>query len=98
MKIRLTADSSSNIQTMSGLDYTAAPLTIVAGEREYVDTPSLDVEKMMQGLKEHKGKSSTACPGVGDWLNAFGEKQGIKFTITISADAETACDGIKQYF
>ena len=33
-----------------------------------------------------------------NWLNAFGEKQGIKFTITISADAESACDGIKQYF
>ena len=31
-----------------------------------------------------------------NWLNAFGEKQGIKFTITISADAESACDGIKQ--
>ena len=33
-----------------------------------------------------------------DWLNAFGESNGIKFTITISADAELASDGVKKYF
>ena len=33
-----------------------------------------------------------------DWLNAFGEKHGIKFTITISDDAELASDGVKKYF
>ena len=33
-----------------------------------------------------------------DWLNKFGEAHGIKFTITISDDAELAPDGIKKYF
>ena len=33
-----------------------------------------------------------------DWLNAFGEKNNIKFTVTISADASLATDGIKKYF
>ena len=33
-----------------------------------------------------------------DWLDAFGEKNGIKFTVTISADASLATDGIKKYF
>ena len=33
-----------------------------------------------------------------DWLNSFGEKNGIKFTVTISADASLATDGIKKYF
>ena len=33
-----------------------------------------------------------------DWLNAFGEKHGIKFTITISDDASQAPEGIKKYF
>ena len=33
-----------------------------------------------------------------DWLNAFGEKHGIKFTITISDDASLAPEGIKKYF
>ena len=33
-----------------------------------------------------------------DWLNNFGEKHNIKFTITISDDASLAPEGIKKYF
>ena len=33
-----------------------------------------------------------------DWLNRFSEKNSIKFTVTISADAELAPEGIKKYF
>ena len=33
-----------------------------------------------------------------DWLNSFGEKNGIKFTVTISADTSLASDGVKKYF
>lgn len=33
-----------------------------------------------------------------DWLEAFSEKNGIKFTLTISADASLASDCIKKYF
>ena len=33
-----------------------------------------------------------------DWLNAFGEKHNIKFTITISDDIESADEVIKSFF
>ena len=33
-----------------------------------------------------------------DWLNRFGEKNNIKFTVTISADADLAPEGVKKYF
>ena len=33
-----------------------------------------------------------------DWLNTFGEKNNIKFTVTISADATLASEGVKKYF
>ena len=33
-----------------------------------------------------------------DWLNSFSEKNNIKFTVTISADASLATDGVKKYF
>ena len=33
-----------------------------------------------------------------DWLNSFSQKNGIKFTITISDEPELATDGIKKYF
>ena len=33
-----------------------------------------------------------------DWLNEFGEKNGINFVVTISADTSLASDGVKNYF
>ena len=33
-----------------------------------------------------------------NWLDAFGEKNNIKFTVTISADESLATEGIKKYF
>ena len=33
-----------------------------------------------------------------DWLEKFSEKNGIKFTVTISAAVDTATDEIKKYF
>lgn len=33
-----------------------------------------------------------------DWLNAFSEKNNIKFTVTISADRSLATEGVKKYF
>ena len=33
-----------------------------------------------------------------DWLNRFAETNGLKFTVTISADASLATDGVKKYF
>ena len=32
-----------------------------------------------------------------DWLNAFSEKEHIKFTVTISADISSATDGMGRY-
>ena len=31
------------------------------------------------------------------WLDLFGERNGIKFTVTISADIATATDGMRHY-
>ncbi len=33
-----------------------------------------------------------------DWLEAFSQKSGIKYTISISEDASKASDGVKKYF
>ena len=32
-----------------------------------------------------------------DWLSSFAESEGIKFTITMTADPETVGDEIKKY-
>ncbi|NLO48583.1 MAG: hypothetical protein GX111_09745 [Clostridiales bacterium] len=33
-----------------------------------------------------------------NWLNEFGKKENVKFTLTISADVNLATDGIRKYF
>lgn len=33
-----------------------------------------------------------------DWLDKFGERNNIRFTLTISADKELATEGIRKYF
>lgn len=33
-----------------------------------------------------------------DWLNTFSEKEGIQFTLTLSAPVESATERIRQYF
>ncbi len=75
MKIKIVADSSANLYTLDGpdFDFSPVPLKVLAGDREYVDDSRLDVPQMLKELKEYKGKSSTACPSVGDWLEAFGD-------------------------
>jgi hypothetical protein len=33
-----------------------------------------------------------------NWLEEFGKRENIKFTLTISADVNTATDGMRKYF
>ena len=71
MKIKIVTDSASNLFSLPGVDFESVPLRIVTDSKEYVDTVSLNVTEMVNELSTYKGRSSTACPGVGDWLAAF---------------------------
>lgn len=82
MKIKIVTDSASNMYAMEGIDFEVAPLKINTKEKEYVDDTSLDVANMVKELKSYKGRSGTACPGVGDWLDAF-EGYDIIYCVTI---------------
>ena len=73
MKIKIVADSSSDLYEFEGIDYESVPLKIVTDNKEYVDDKSLDIPEMIKELKAYKGKSGTACPGQGEWLKAFGD-------------------------
>ena len=84
MKIKIVADSSSDLYELEGIDYESVPLKIVTDNKEYVDDKDLDIPEMIQELKTYKGKSGTACPGQGEWLEAFGDADWV-FAITISS-------------
>lgn len=83
MSIKIVSDSSSNVFSLEGTNYTTVPMKVIAGEKEYVDTPDLDLQGMVSDLKVFKGKSGSSCPNVGEWLEAFqGEDDIIALTIS----------------
>ena len=82
MKIKIVTDSAANMYSMEGVAFESVPLKIITNEKEYVDTAALDVERMVDELSIYKGRSGTACPGVGDWLAAF-EGYDVIYCVTI---------------
>lgn len=83
MKMKIVADSASNVYEMTEVDYSSVPLKIIA-EKEYVDDKYLDVYKMAQEIKAYKGKSGTSCPNAAEWEEAFGEADCV-FGVTITS-------------
>ena len=85
MKIRIVADSSADLMTLEDKSVVSVPLKIRTDNKEYVDDDSLDVKAMTEDLASYHGKSGSACPGVGDWLDAFGDADRV-FCITITSN------------
>ena len=85
MKVKIVADSAANLYTLDGVDFSSAPLTIRTDEREFVDNSSLDILEMVDYLSKYKGKSGSACPGVGDWLDVFGDADEVYCVTIISS-------------
>ena len=94
MAFRIVADSSANIHTIPGVNYTTVPMKITAA-KEYVDDPQLDVAAMVRDLQQHKGKSGSSCPNVGEWLEAFGNAEYI-FGLTITKHLSGSYNAAQQ--
>lgn len=90
MTIKLAADSSSNLFSLPGADYTCVPLKIVTPTREYIDTPALDLQAMLADLKQAKGPSRTSCPNFHEWSEAF-EDTDFGFAVTITSKLSGCC-------
>ncbi len=84
MSIRIVTDSSADITSLSAIPLGVAPLKIITTKQEYVDNATLNVDGMVNDLQAYTGKSSTSCPNVNDWLDAFGDAEEI-FCVTITA-------------
>ena len=100
MAIKIVADSSANLQTLSTVEFASVPMRICTAETEFEDTADCSVENMVSYLKQYKGKSSTACPGIGSWLDAFeGADQIFAVTITsgLSGSYAAASAAAEQY-
>ena len=99
MAFRIVADSSANILSLPGVNYTTVPMKIVAA-KEYVDDEKLDLAGMVADLQQHKGKSGSSCPNVGEWLDAFGEEEyifGLTITKHLSGSYNAAQQAAQEY-
>ena len=83
MRYQIVSDSSSNIFRVEGVNYTTVPMKIIAGDREYIDAPGMDVRGMVDDLRAYKGKSGSSCANAQEWLEAFGDAEMV-FGVTIS--------------
>lgn len=94
MSIKVVSDSSSNVFSVAGLNYTTVPMKVVT-TREYIDTPELNLQEMVADLKQHKGKSGSSCPNVQEWLDAFGSEDDI-IALTISKNLSGSYNSASQ--
>jgi len=85
MNYKIVADSSSNMFSFSGVEYAYAPLTVISPDREYEDTPDLDIEGMVDDLLKAEGPTRSSCPNMHQWLTAFEGADAI-FAITITSN------------
>ncbi len=98
--IKIVADSAADVLSLNNADFAYAPLKIVTDQREFVDDAALDVEEMVRYFDSYKSRSKTACPGPGDWLEAFGDAEDV-FCVTItsglSGSYNAACVAKEMY-
>lgn len=83
MKYKIIADSSANNLKLENIETALVPLHIIVDEEEFTDNETLNLKRMEDALSSCK-TSHTACPSIGDWINAFGDAD-IIFCITISS-------------
>lgn len=84
MKIKIIADSSSDIFELEEIEFQSAPLTISTDERNFVDDENIDLDDMLTYLANYHGRSFTACPNANDWLNAY-EGADELYVVTITS-------------
>ena len=100
MNRKIVADSSSDLHNLASIDFSIAPMIIHTADNAYLDDSKLDVTAMVEDLQKNKSKTSSACPGLGDWLNAFGDAEEV-FCLTItsklSGSYNSACLAKNEY-
>ncbi len=84
MNYRIVVDSSADLYTSLENNLVSVPLKIVTDVKEYVDDETLDVKAMTEDLATYSGRSGSACPGTGEWLDAFGDAEWV-FCVAITS-------------
>ena len=91
MKTKIVVDSAASLYTLPGAEFACVPLKIITDETEYLDDGTLDAVGMAQTLRTYKGRTSTSCPNVSDWLAAYEGAEEV-YAITITGTLSGSCN------
>ena len=94
MNYKVVSDSSSNVLALDNVHFASVPMKVRA-QKEYIDNAQLDLTGMVEDLQNHKGKSGSSCPNVGEWLEAFGDAD-VVFGTTISKNLSGSYNAAQQ--
>ena len=100
MDYKIVMDSAGDLMEMEGAEFSNVPLKILAGDREFVDDATTDVEEMVDYMSTYVGKSSTACPSAGEYLEAFGDAEEVycvPITSGLSGSYNSAAIAAREY-
>lgn len=97
---KLTFDIHYQIRLVEASDYDIASYAVLKGFVSGLYAGNYDITHVFIDslTKIAGGDCNLDTENFLDWLNRFSEKNGIKFTVTISDDASLASEGIKKYF
>ena len=91
MEYKIVMDSAGDLRQMQDANFESVPLKILAGDREFVDDAAVNVEEMVEYMSSYVGKSSTACPSAGEYLDAFGDAEDV-YCVTITSGLSGSCN------
>ena len=98
---KLTYDIHYQIRLIEAKEYAITSFDMLKGFISGLHAGNYDITKVFIESLTKLVNVSPEDPSVErflDWLNQFGDKNGIRFTVTISADAALASEGVKKYF
>ena len=83
MNFKLVADSCCDMtkDLREKLGLVSVPLKMTFGDETFVDDQTLDRERYLKKMNEHRGKSISACPSPGEYCDAF---LGANFTFAVT--------------
>lgn len=99
-KVKIVCDSSVDLLEMEDIAFSSVPLKIITDKKEYPDDEHINIEEMVDELKVYKGKSTTSCPAMTDWLERFDDKEFIfciSLTGTLSGSYNSAVLAKQEY-
>ena len=96
---KLTYDVTYKVRLVDSQEYGIKSVEMLKGFLSGMHAGNFDIthvfiDNLCKTVGQDVGKDTEAFL---NWLDAFGEKNSVKFTVTISADASSATDGMQRF-